>query len=205
MLLGKTKQTKFTRGKGLLEPTLAHLRTHRANRLIPSTLRTGRILDIGCGSYPYFLAHTSFEEKFAVDQLPMSKEIASENRIESYTLNLNEEPHLPFEENFFSVVTLLAVVEHLNPDSMVLLFKECHRVLKPGGMVILTTPAAWSDGLLKYMARVNLVSAEEIHEHTFAYTLPLLGWHFGRAGFEMTRVEFGYFELMLNMWAVARK
>lgn len=195
----------YTRGKGLLEPSLAYLRTQRADRLIPPNLRRGRILDIGCGSYPYFLAHTSFQEKFAVDQLPMSEDIATKNRIEFYTLNLNAEPSLPFEDNFFSVVTLLAVVEHLNPNSMALLFKESHRILKPGGMVILTTPAAWSDGLLKFMARMNLVSAEEIHEHAFAYTLPLLGWHFGQAGFEMDKVDFGYFELMLNMWATARK
>ena len=198
-------ETKFTRGKGLLEPTLAHLRTQRANRLIPADLRAGRILDIGCGSFPYFLAHTSFQEKFAVDQLPMEKETAVQNQIEFFSLNLNEAPHLPFEDNFFSVVTLLAVVEHLNPASMALLFQESHRVLKPGGTVILTTPAAWSDGLLKFMAQINLVSAEEIHEHAFAYTLPLIGWHFGQAGFEMTKVKFGYFEFMLNMWATARK
>jgi SAM-dependent methyltransferase len=195
----------MTRGKGLLEPALARLRTQRANNLIPKDLRSGRILDIGCGSFPYFLAHTAFEEKFAVDQLPMPKETAASNRIEFFTLNLNEEPHLPFEDNYFNAVTLLAVVEHLNPDSMALLFKESRRVLKPGGMVILTTPAAWSDGLLKFMAQINLVSAEEIHEHAFAYNLPLIGWHFGQAGFEMGRVKFGYFELMLNMWATATK
>ena len=198
-------QTNYTRGKGLLEPTLADLRTQRANRLIPAELRAGRILDIGCGSFPYFLSHTSFEEKFAVDQLPMAKETATQNRIEFFTLDLNKEPKLPFEENFFSVVSFLAVVEHLNPDSMAILFKESHRVLKPGGTVIMTTPAAWSDGLLKFMARVNLVSAEEIHEHAFAYTLPLIGWHFGQAGFEMKKVRFGYFEFMLNMWATATK
>jgi SAM-dependent methyltransferase len=197
--------THLTRGKGLLEPMLARLRTQRANRLIPADLRAGRVLDIGCGSYPYFLAHTAFEEKFAVDQLPMSKDTAVNHHIEFFTLDLNKEPHLPFEDNFFSTVTLLAVVEHLNPDSMALLFRESRRVLKPGGQVIMTTPAAWSDGLLKFMARLNLVSAEEIHEHAFAYTLPLIGWHFGQAGFEMSKVQFGYFEFMFNMWAIAKK
>ena len=68
--------SKYTRGKGLLEPLLARLRTQRANQLIPTELRDGRILDIGCGSYPYFLAHTAFKAKFAVDQLPMPKETA---------------------------------------------------------------------------------------------------------------------------------
>ena len=199
------KSSTFTRGKGLLEPTLARLRTQQANRLIPAALRTGRILDIGCGSYPYFLAHTAFEEKFAVDQLPMPKEAAERDRIEFYELNLNQEPRLPFDAGYFEVVTLLAVIEHLNPESMAKLFRECHRVLKLRGMAVLTTPAAWSDGLLRAMASLSLVSAEEIHEHAFAYTLPLIGWHFGQAGFQMTKLKFGYFELMLNMWATAQK
>ncbi len=197
--------TTYTRGKGLLEPLLARLRTQRANQLIPRDLRSGRILDIGCGSFPYFLAHTAFEEKFAVDQLEMPTETARRNRIEFFSLNLNAEPHLPFSDEYFDVVTLLAVVEHLNPDSMALLFREGCRVLKPGGLVVLTTPAAWSDGLLRFMARIHLVSLEEIDEHAFAYTLPLIGWHFGQAGFRMSNVKFGYFELMLNMWATARK
>ncbi len=197
-------EQRFTRGRGLLEPLLARFRAQRANTLIPPELRAGRILDIGCGSYPYFLSHTVFQQKFAVDQLPPS-EYGQRLNIQWHTLDLNSTPKLPFEDNFFNVVTLLAVVEHLNPNSMAALFVETYRVLQPNGVVILTTPAAWSDGLLKFMARIGLVSAEEIHEHVFAYTLPLLGWYFGRAGFEMTRVDFGYFEFMFNMWAVAKK
>ncbi len=195
---------RLTRGKGMLEPWLARQRAQRANTLIPAELRSGSILDIGCGSYPYFLSHTDFEKKFAVDQLPPSDE-GKQLGIQWHTLDLNTTPKLPFEDNFFNVVTLLAVVEHLNPNSMAALFQEAYRVLRPGGVAIMTTPAAWSDGLLKFMARINLVSKEEIHEHVFAYTLPLLGWYFGRAGFEMTKVNFGYFEFVFNMWAVARK
>jgi SAM-dependent methyltransferase len=195
----------LTRGKGLLEPVLADLRAQKANKLIPTKLRSGRILDIGCGTFPYFLAHTSFAEKFAIDQIPLPQHTASELKIESYTLDLEVQPRLPFEDHFFEAVTLLAVVEHLDPAHMAALFKEIYRVLRPGGMVILTTPAAWSDGLLKFMARISLVSAEEIHEHAYAYTLPLIGWYFGQAGFEMTKVKFGYFEFMLNMWATAEK
>ena len=154
-----------TRGSGLLEPTLARWRARRANDLIPADLRAGRILDIGCGSYPYFLANTAFREKFAVEQLPLPGQVTSELKIEFFNLNLNEKPALPFEAGFFSVVTLLAVVEHLNPNSMALLFRDILRVLQPGGRVVLTTPSAWADGLLKWMARLDLVSKEEINEH----------------------------------------
>lgn len=194
-----------TRGTGLLEPVLARWRANRANALIPDSLRAGRILDIGCGSYPYFLAHTAFQKKFAVEQVPLDPQVASSLNIEYFNLNLNKVPALPFESNFFSVVTLLAVVEHFNPASMVRLFSDIYRVLKPRGMVILTTPAAWSDRLLHILARMNLVSKEEINEHAYAYTLPLLGWYFGQTGFALNEIEFGYFEFGLNMWATARK
>ena len=181
---------------------LARLRAQRANRLIPPALRRGRILDIGCGSYPYFLTHTSFTEKFAIDGLAPS---ASVPDIQWYTLDLNTHPHLPFQDNFFSAITMLAVAEHLDPESLVTLFHDAYRTLQPGGLVIITTPAAWGNSLLRLMAEINLVSAEEINEHVYAYTLPLLGWYFGKAGFAMNKVHFGYFEFMLNMWATAER
>ncbi|MGD0016777.1 MAG: methyltransferase domain-containing protein [Verrucomicrobiia bacterium] len=181
---------------------LAQWRAHQANRLISESARDGRILDIGCGSFPYFLAHTSFQQKFAVDQLPPSAQCSG---IVWHTLNLNALPQLPFEDGYFSVITMLAVVEHLNPQSLVALFREAHRALRPGGTVIITTPAAWSDGLLHVMAHLRLVSEEEISEHQYAYTLPLLGWYFGMADFPMTKTRFGYFEFGLNMWAMAER
>lgn len=191
-----------TRGGGLLEPYLAQMRASRANKLIPPHIREGRILDVGCGSYPYFLSHTSFREKFALDRVTPQ---ATASDISWHNSDLNVDTRLPFEDCYFNAVTMLAVVEHLDPNKLEQVFRETYRVLAPGGMLIITTPAAWSDGLLHGMARVNLVSHEEIEEHAYAYTLPILGWYFGRAGFPYRNVRFGYFELWLNMWATATR
>ncbi len=194
------KQMKVTRGKGLLEPYLARLRANKANSLIPDHLRNGRILDIGCGTYPYFLAHTYFKEKYAIDQHEKPEEVSS---INWYTIDLNCASSMPFEPGYFDAVTMLAVAEHLNPSNLVEIFKEIHRILIPDGMVVVTTPAAWSDSILHLLSMIRMVSKEEIMEHNYVYTLPLLGWYFGKAGFEMNRVKFGYFELYLNLWATA--
>ena len=194
------KSNNITRGTGSMEPYLARLRARRANLLIPDHLRRGRILDIGCGSYPYFLAHTYFKEKFAVDQLDKPESISN---INWYTLDLNSEPKMPFTDQYFSTITMLAVAEHLNPTNLVQVFQEVYRLLHPGGVLVVTTPAAWSDSLLQWMAKIKLVSKEEIDEHVYVYTLPLLGWYFGKAGFEMHKVKFGYFEFHLNLWATA--
>ena len=63
LYLNLNKSQNVTRGHGLLESLLARLRANGANKLIPSEFRNGRILDIGVGSYPYFLSHTSFVNK----------------------------------------------------------------------------------------------------------------------------------------------
>jgi len=193
---------RSTRGKGILEPWLARQRAYQANRLVPNGLRKGRILDIGCGAYPYFLSHTYFKEKFAIENSQKKDEIEG---INWFCLDLNQSPILPFEDGYFTTITLLAVIEHLNPASLDELFNECHRTLSIGGVLILTTPSAWSDGLLKLLAKISIVSEEEIKEHVFAYTLPLIGWYFGKAGFKLTNIRFGYFEMMMNMWALAEK
>lgn len=195
-------QLRSTRGRGLLEPLLARLRARQANRLITESLRGGRVLDIGCGSFPYFLSHSFFKEKYAIDKLSPP---SSSGNIVWHKLDLNIEPYLPFEDGFFSVITMLAVIEHLDPSSLVALFREAHRTLHPGGLLILTTPAVWSDGLLRCMARLRLVSPEEINEHMYAYTLPLLGWYFGGGNFSIEKIHFGYFECMLNMWVTAER
>lgn len=193
---------RATRGHGLLEPLLARLRARRANALLSPALRSGRVLDVGCGSSPYFLAHTYFQEKYAIDQLPPAR---GAEGIHWHSLNLNESPQLPFADGYFSAVTMLAVAEHLDPTALESLCREARRVLAPGGRLVLTTPAARADRLLHFLARIGMVSSEEIDEHVYAYTPGLLGWYFGRAGFAMEKIRIGHFELGMNLWATAER
>jgi SAM-dependent methyltransferase len=197
-----SEKQEHTHSHGLFEPLLSKLRAHQANRLIPDGLRNGRVLDIGCGYTAYFLAHTSFVEKFGIDR---TQPAVPPESISWYTLDLGAEPYLPFSDGFFSAITMLAVVEHLDPKKLSTLLRETHRALKPGGILIITTPAAWSDGLLRVLAKLNVVNAELFAEHIYAYTLPLLGWYFGVAGFELRNLKFGYFECGLNLWATAQR
>lgn len=63
------QKTTVTRGYGFLERFLAIQRLKMANSLIPSDLRTGSILDIGCGLYPLFLMNIDFSKKYGLDKI----------------------------------------------------------------------------------------------------------------------------------------
>ena len=196
------EKQRGTRGKGVLEPFLAKKRREMAEKLIPDNLRKGRILDIGSGTTPLFLMEAEFKEKYGID--PMAKEIQDKN-INIVRADLNIHPALPFQDNFFTVITMLAVFEHIEPNNLIDILNEIKRVLKPGGRFILTTPTPWLNVFLKLMAQLNLVSKEEIKEHKEAYSHKKIGDYLEQSGFLKEKMKFGYFELLLNNWAYADK
>jgi ubiquinone/menaquinone biosynthesis C-methylase UbiE len=204
----QTLPTQVTRSYGLLEGILAKERCRIANRLIPAEKRSGKLLDIGCGSHPLFLTNTEFNGKFGLDKMvrPEQKVVLKERHgISLVNYDVEQAREIPFESNSFDVVTMLAVFEHIEPELLPELLSEIHRILKPGGMYLLTTPAVWTDGLLRVLAKLRLVSPVEIEEHKDAYTHPRIGDLLARGGFDRGGMNFGYFEVFLNLWATAVK
>lgn len=97
----------------------------------------GKILDVGCGLG--FFLEAAREKGWEVEGVEVSKHAVSyilrnlKIRVFQGTL---ESQHLP--GNSFDVVTLFQLVEHLvNPLQTL---SEVKRLLKPGGLVVLTTP-----------------------------------------------------------------
>lgn len=194
---------KFTRGNGLLEVFLAKKRANKANSFISDKLRNGRILDIGCGSYPYFLINTKFNEKFGLDPSLTDLEVGKD-KINLQKLDITKNK-LPFKKNYFDVVTMLAVFEHLDNAKLVKILKEIKEVLKLNGVFIITTPSPWSDKLLHRMATVGLISSEEIHEHKTHHSKKTIEDLIVSSGFKKNKLTSGYFELGFNMFFVVKK
>lgn len=171
-----------------------------ANKLIPASLRLGRILDVGCGTFPLTLSRTSFREKFGVDRVLTEEQVNhfAELGVSLTSHDLSTSEPLPFADDFFDVITMLAVAEHLDRPVLAAICAEAARVLKPGGLLIATTPASWTAPILTLLARLGLVSSEEIEEHRDLLSRQELIAMLRTAGF--SRVDSGHFELYLNTW-----
>lgn len=195
---------RVTRGNGLLEKFLAKKRVEKTNTLIPQNLRTGSILDIGCGSYPYFLINTPFSKKYGIDKISYSINLQNKT-IEIIKYDIEEKNNLPFPNNHFNVITMLAVFEHIQPLKIQAVLKEVRRTLKPHGTFIMTTPNRWTKSLLKLLAWLGLLSSAEISEHKRLYTKEEIRKLLKQSGFRENKIQTGLFELHGNIWAIAVK
>lgn len=191
---------------GLLEGFLSRQRGKMADRLIPADSRQGRLLDVGCGEHHRFLKSTQFAHKYGLDRLAARHQPEpGPDAVTRLDCDIEMVDRFPFDDGYFDIVTMLAVFEHIDPGRLVHLMAEIKRVLKPGGLCVLTTPAAWTDAVLRTLAALRLVDPAMIDEHKDAYSHAKIAAILERAGFARDRMRFGYFEMFMNVWATARK
>lgn len=197
------KTDRVTRGSGLLEKFLAKKRAKKANSLIPKELRKGRILDIGCGFNPYFLISSNFKEKHGIDPSVNLSSIKDTN-IKLLKLDVTKKK-LPFNSNYFDIVTMLAVFEHIERADLKFVMEEIFRILRKDGILILTTPSPWSDGILYLMAKIGLISKEEMDEHKHHYDREAIKGIITEKHFKNKNFNSGFFEGYFNMWFTVKK
>jgi len=92
------------------------------------------ILDVGAG-------HGAFTKKlydagFSVQACDLSPEFFYFTEVECKKADISKE--LPYANNSFDIIVAVEVMEHLIDHE--LFFKECARILKPGGKFLFSTP-----------------------------------------------------------------
>lgn len=193
-----------TRGFGVLESWLSQKRADMARYLLGDACNGLRFLDIGCGIPPAFLLSlpAGAGSKTGIDLRAGGVEVPGIAMIDH---DCSSTMPLPCASNSADVATVLAVVEHLPPDRVLGLLKDIHRVLCPGGRVIITTPAPHARLILTMLSALHMVSKQEIADHRQLYSTRELHTLLSAGGFSDTSVRSGTFELGLNIWCMARK
>jgi len=100
-----------------------------------------------------------------------------------------------FSDEYFDLVTMIHVIEHL--DSPYNVLKEIHRILKPGGKLIILTPNL--NSLVRYLLKVM----KKEHEwygfmditHKYLFTPASLKFLVERAGFRVITVTAPFMSL----------
>jgi ubiquinone/menaquinone biosynthesis C-methylase UbiE len=126
----------------------------RYQETIHSHVRAGdRVLDAGCGHYLEFSRELSSDVQ--VVGIDLEEKLDTHNKRSPYAVRGDLE-HLPFPSDYFNVVISRNVVEHLQDPVRV--FREFHRVLKPGGKVIISTPNKWD-----YVSVIATLTPYRVH------------------------------------------
>src|SRR5260221_2973003 len=94
------------------------------------------LIDIGCGRMPYRKQlETKTRSYIGVDHPKVSQLYSPETKPE---ILCDITKKIPVKNNIFDIAIMLEVLEYLeNPKKT---FSEIHRILKPGGILILTVP-----------------------------------------------------------------
>jgi 2-polyprenyl-3-methyl-5-hydroxy-6-metoxy-1,4-benzoquinol methylase len=146
-------------------------------RLIKRYANGTRLLDIGCGE-GFFLFNAS-KAGYSARGIEISQDVAEYARREfGLDVEAKSFEELRFKDDCFDVVTLWQVLEHMPYPLMVL--KEIHRILKPGGLLVASTPDI--EGILARMLRRRWWNLRRLHINQF--TTETLTDILSRAGFK---------------------
>jgi len=116
----------------MIEP-MASPNVHETVLGLLEDLPRKKALDMGAGKG--LLAKKLLEMGFKVDGCDIKKWMKVRG-VKFFNVDLNKE--LPFKSKSYSLLTCVEVIEHIeNPWQLI---REMHRILKPGGYLILSTP-----------------------------------------------------------------
>lgn len=95
------------------------------------------VLDVGCGTKPY--QHLFADWSYLGIDVEHSGRPSSAKTPDRFFDGL----HIPFAADAFGLVLCIEVLEHVAEPA--LLLAEMHRVLRPGGTLVLSTPFLWGE------------------------------------------------------------
>ncbi|MCC7278095.1 MAG: class I SAM-dependent methyltransferase [Chromatiaceae bacterium] len=176
----------------ILEPLLRRMRLRQVLPYIEKH-QDCRLLDIGCGWDIRLLRSI---ETHITTGIGIDFKVPDFRSGKIRTMSARLDKILPFDDASFDLITMLAVLEHL--DNPVEILCECKRILRPGGGLLLTVPSRRAKPILEFLAfKMNVVNPEEILDHKRYFNREDLIRLFLRIPGLILR-EHAYFQLQLN-------
>ncbi len=116
---------------------------------VPSKLRrelprSAAILDVGCGTGQFLEDISDFPNRCGCDVSDEALRLTAQRNPGIALARMDENGPLPFAEVQFDCVTLFDVIEHVSEDRALL--RRIAERLKPGGILVLSTPNPRSIG-----------------------------------------------------------
>jgi len=143
------------------------LRRMRIARVLPFVKRypACELLDVGCGWEAKLLKSL---ESIITSGIGIDRQPPKINTDKIKTVPGCLETQLPFPNESFNFVTMLAVLEHINDEVKIL--NECKRVLQPGGGILITVPSWRAKPILEFLSfNLGLINKSEIEDHKRYY------------------------------------
>lgn len=159
------------------------------------------ILDVGCGGGQLLESFTKIPhiEIYGVDASAKACKIAMRRGYKAYICNVEKEK-LPFDDDFFDIIVINDVLEHLiDPDN---LLREAHRVLKGEGVLVISVPnisCPFSWFVQVFLDLPPVQSARYKSVHVRDYTLRILKIVLKYNGFKIKQVKGTYLYPFTNM------
>lgn len=135
------------------------------------TYQKGKVLLVGCGSGDEMSILAKNHQAVGMDISPVAI-YKSKKKYPHFKYVLGDAQKMPFKKSEFDCLVCSEVIEHLADEAKFL--KEAHRVLKPKGRLILTTPNWFSwYGLARKIGeslfKRPFTSAEQPIDHWYTY------------------------------------
>jgi SAM-dependent methyltransferase len=172
------------------------LQNWRARKARPWIQEGAQVLDIGCHQGEFL---NSLGERIG-PSVGLDPLAVPETTPRYRVLNELFKPPMAFPDGSFDAVVMLATLEHIRDKDP--LARECWRLLRPGGRVIITVPSGFVDVIVHLLCKVRLADGMSLDEH-HGYDPRTTPEVFGRHGFVLERWR--RFQLGLNHLFVLRK
>jgi 2-polyprenyl-3-methyl-5-hydroxy-6-metoxy-1,4-benzoquinol methylase len=165
--------------------SVAHRRLSRIAALIGKPPAQMRVLDVGCSRGQFVAA--AIAEGYRAEGVEPAPRIAEAARAAGLPVKtgLLEDQHYP--DASFDALTLFEVIEHLRQPLPLL--AECRRVLKPGGILLVSTANAESWTAAVMGARWDYFDMEKDGGHISFYNPRSMAKIAVAAGFEVARLD----------------